>query len=143
MIKLTVEVTSEQLLEIANILAPQEKPIEVPTPVETPLMVKEYGTTTATPTDPYSVVTEPLPPMQKKGGVAATKMPGFGRTPSQIEEFTTAESSRVGALDEAEEERQQKKHDKELAEEVKELEVASIKEVTKPIPTTKKKPWEL
>lgn len=137
MIKLTIEVTVEQMLQIGELL---KDPV-----ADTTLADKKPSTN-----EPVTV------PKSVKG----IKMPSLGRTQAQIDDFTTNEQIKFDAKSEEQlrkeeraTERAEKKALKE-AEEAKKLtakqkaqdEINAIKEAELTAPTTEmpiKKPWEL
>ena len=136
-IKVTLDVTLEQLTAILDIIDAPTETSEVPT---RPQATAPEQSVTPTPTP----APEAPKPILKKGGVKAAKMPGFGRTTAQIAEFAEKEAARVGALDEEEEERKQRKADKEASELKAQEEVTTILEEAKEepkVPLATKKPW--
>ena len=115
-INITLEVTPLELEQIATILNKECEPTK--TTIQ--------STCTTTPV---------VPPSPKPGGKKSAKMPSFGRTQAQINEFIEHESERVAKLDEKEALKQQRAEEKaaresaETAEANKALdEVAAIKQ---------------
>ena len=140
-IQITLEVTETELLRIANILngAPaftatttsNEKPKEISSPAKPAIK-------------PSAPAEKPVvKPAPKPGGKKAAKMPSFGRSQAQINDFLEHESKRVEAIDEKEAERQQRAEEK-AAREAEELaEVNKAKKVTETKTEMPKKFWEI
>lgn len=113
-VTITLEVTYEQLSKIATVLNSDQSNNK-------PLKAIE-GHIPTTPT-----VKPVVPPAPKPGGKVAAKMPSFGRTQAQINDFIEHESSRVAALDEKEELRRQRAEEKAAAEAAAHHEAAKAK----------------
>jgi len=159
MIRLTIEVTPDQLRQIVTILEDSPEPVLEPTAVTTEVpkqsVARVFERPTVAPKSSEPVVTKPTP---KKGGATGIKLPGFGRTQAQVSAYEELEATRVEALDEEEELKKQRaeeratkkaEKDKEAAEkqEAKDLaakEVEAIKATpAEPAAAVVSKPWAL
>ena len=120
MITITLEVTPAEMLQIAKVLDTSPPSHEGFSHTD---QVKEVQT----PPKPISKAPEPSKPLvpnaPKPGGKKAARMPAFGRSQEQINEFINHEQSRVAKLDESALLRQQREEEK-AAQEAAEEEVA-------------------
>jgi hypothetical protein len=135
MIKISLEVTPQQLLQIAELL--NNSPESISEPSEQKLSKED-----------------PLPTKEVKEAPKATKSPGkivampsFGRTQEQIEAYINSEEARLSEAEAEAAEKKTRKAEKEAAEAIKQKEADDIKKsVNEPIvinTTPLKKPWEL
>ena len=145
-ITITLEVTPQQLVAIATLINGLPELHTEPTSPSKPKQIQTPAKPAFKPTEPSKVVTAPAP---KPGGKVAPKMPGFGRTQTQVNEFLKKEHERVDKLDEKAQLAQQRAEEKSAREAIDLAEANKAKEELEAIksanltPTTSAMPTKL
>lgn len=142
MITLTLEVTPEQLLKIAQVLNTSLESISEPTRAKKTSGDSWFLTPIKAP-EPSIVKTQVTPVKSPGKGV---KLPSFGRSQEQIDAFVSSEEERLSLKEEEAQLKAERKAQKEAEQAEKEAEVAKIKEEPADIievALPKRKPWEL
>ena len=142
-ITITLELTTEELLKVAKVLNTSPEAHTEPSAAKQSVEVQ-------TPTQTVTVApghSKPLVPnAPKPGGKKAARLPAFGRSQEQIDEFINHEQSRVAKLDEAALLKQQREEEKAAREAIetaaanKVLEEVTAKPAAAPMPP---KLWSL
>lgn len=141
MIKLTLEVTPKQMLDIANLLNTSPESISEPSRHEQLLVDPLPPEEVKTPSE--QSIGQPKANSVKSPGKRTT-MPSFGRTKEQVDAYVESEETRLEIADEEALLKTERKAQRETDKAKKEAEVAEIKEevvdTSQPLPT---KPWTL
>ena len=139
-ITITLELTTEELLEVAKVLNTSSE-------AHKGLSEAEKATEVQTPVVTVNVAPEPSKPLvpnaPKPGGKKAAKMPAFGRSQEQVNEFINHEHSRVAKLDEAALLKQQRAEEKAAREAAETKAANKVLEEAAESPTTTPMPAKL
>lgn len=164
MIKISLEVTPKQFMAIASLLNADTRPVldtTTDSPNEKDILAAEVVKATPKPTIAHPIKTSASKPVTAITAGKVIKMPGFGRSQTQIDRFTNDEQNKFEKKTEEQLEKEQRKEERDArkaerdaiaAEKQDEIdraakEIAAIKEAGdhEPEPTGDRpaKPWEL